>query len=214
MSTRKREGIWKPIMVGMFSLVWVIVFSGIGFGAEGEQKPAAKKAEQAPSPAKTKTPAKSFPDGGGDESYSPGIDLVVSKVEITKGIFAGERKIQIIPYIKNMWRGRTSSRIKILLHGNVQGVSGSGGILLSTLDMAGWIEGGIGPNEEKRGGALYRSYDPESLFALQFSIVVDSDNEIPENNDLNNRCGNITFSSSETSKTHRCPIVGPHEPLR
>jgi hypothetical protein len=185
--------------MGVFSLVLVVVFYGIGFAAEGEQKPAGIKAEQATSPAKAKTPGKSFPDGGSDESYSPGIDLVVSKVEITKGVFAGERKIQIIPYIKNMWKGRTSSRIKIYFDG---------------LDMAEWIEGGIGPNEEKKGGAIYRSYDPAKTFTLRFNVVVDNNNEIPENNDLNNRCENITFSSSETSKIHRCPIVGPHEPLR
>ena len=200
MSTQQRKGIWKSIMAGVFSLVLMIVFSGIGFGAEGEQKPAGTKAEQATSPAKTKTPGKSFPDGGSDGvAWGEGVDLVVSKVEITKGVFAGERKIQIIPYIKNMWKGRTSSRIKIYFDG---------------LDMAEWIEGGIGPNEEKRGGAIYRSYDPAKTFTLRFSVVVDNNNEIPENNDLNNRCENITFSSSETSKTHRCPIVGPHEPLR
>jgi len=199
MFTQQRRGIWKSIIMGVFSLVLVVVFYGIGFAAEGEQKPAGIKAEQATSPAKAKTPGKSFPDGGSDESYSPGIDLVVSKVEITKGVFAGERKIQIIPYIKNMWKGRTSSRIKIYFDG---------------LDMAEWIEGGIGPNEEKKGGAIYRSYDPAKTFTLRFNVVVDNNNEIPENNDLNNRCENITFSSSETSKIHRCPIVGPHEPLR
>jgi hypothetical protein len=200
MSIRKRGGIWKSIMMGLFSLILVIGFSGFGFSAEGEQKPAATKAEQAISPAKTKTPGKSFPDGGSDGvAWGEGIDLVVSKVEITKGVFAGERKIQIIPYIKNMWKGRTSSRIKIWFDG---------------LSMAEWIEGGIGPNEEKRGGAIYLSYNPERTFTLRFSVVVDNNNEIPENNDLNNRCENITFSSSETSKTHRCPIVGPHEPLR
>lgn len=200
MFIQQRRVIWKVIIVGVFSLVWVVVFSGIGFGAEGDQKPAGIKTEQAPSPAKSKTPGKSFPDGGSDGvAWGEGVDLVVSKVEITKGVFAGERKIQIIPTIKNMWRGRTSSRIKILFDG---------------LGMAEWIEGGIGPNEEKRGGAVYRSYDPAKTFTLRFSVVVDSDNEIRENNDLNNRCENITFSSSETSKTHRCPIVGPHEPLR
>jgi hypothetical protein len=200
MSIRKRGGIWKSIIVGVFSLVLVVVFSGIGFTAEGEQKPAATKAEQATSPAKAKTPGKSFPDGGSDGvALGEGIDLVVSKVEITKGVFAGERKIQITPYIKNMWKGRTFSRIKIYFDG---------------LDMAEWIEGGIGPNEEKKGGAIYRSYDPAKTFTLRFSVVVDNNNEIPENNDLTNRCENITFSSSETSKTHRCPIVGPHEPLR
>ncbi len=200
MFIKQRWKKWKLMVIGLFSLMWVIGFSGFGFAGEGEKLPSATKIDPATSPAKAKTPGKSLRDGGSDGvAWGEGVDLVVSKVELTKGVFAGERKIQIIPYIKNMWRGRTSSRIKILFDG---------------LGMAEWIEGGIGPNEEKRGGAIYRSYDPTRTFTLRFSVEVDNNNEIPENNDLNNRCENITFSFSETHKIHNCPIVGPHEPLR
>ncbi len=198
-SHQRKRVIWRAIITGLFSLTWVVMSSGIAFSAEGGQKPAGIKAQQPASPAKAKTTKKSFPDGGSDGSYDPGIDLVVSSVEITKGVFAGEHKIQIIPTIKNMWNGRTRSRIKILLEG---------------LSSAEWIEGGIGPNEEKRGGALYVSYDPRKHTILRFSAVVDNSNEIPENNDLNNRCENISFSTLETHKIHTCPIVGPHGPLR
>jgi hypothetical protein len=138
-------------------------------------------------------------DGGSWETVDPGIDLVVSKVVMRRGTFGTDPspRIQIIPYVKNMWTGRTSERIKILFDG---------------LGYAVWIEGGIGANEEKSGGAIYLP-DSSGSRSLRFSVEVDNNNLIPENNDHNNRCDNVTLSSSETSKTHTCPIVGPHEPL-
>jgi hypothetical protein len=81
-----------------------------------------------------------------------------------------------------------------------------------TIDMSEWVEGGIGPNEEKRAGAIYLD-DPTGTRALNFSVMVDNNNEIPENNDLNNRCDNVTLSASERSRAHNCPVIGPHEPL-
>jgi hypothetical protein len=138
-------------------------------------------------------------DGGSWETVDPGIDLVVSKVEIRRGTFGTDpsTRIQIIPYVKNMWNGRTSERIKVLFDG---------------LGYAVWIEGGIGANEEKSGGAIYLS-DSSGSRSLRFSVEVDNNNLIPENNDHNNRCENVTLSSSETRKTHTCTIVGPHEPM-
>jgi hypothetical protein len=138
-------------------------------------------------------------DGGSWENVEIGIDLVVSKVEISRGTFGTDTSpsIRITPYVKNMWHGRTSERIKIIFYG---------------LETAIWIETGIGPDEEKSGGAIYIP-DPGSNRSLRFSVEVDNLNLIPENNDHNNRCSNVTFGSSETRKTHTCPIVGPHEPL-
>jgi hypothetical protein len=138
-------------------------------------------------------------DGGSWEAVDPKIDLVVSKVEIRRGTFGTDpsNRIQIIPYVKNMWSGRTSERIKVLFDG---------------LGYAVWINDGIGANEEKAGGAIYLP-DASGNRSLRFSVEVDNTNLIPENNDHNNRCENVTLSSSETRKTHTCPIVGPHEPL-
>jgi len=127
-----------------------------------------------------------------------GVDLVVSKVEITRGSFDGGRKIQITPYVRNMWSGSTSSRIKILLDG---------------LALAEWIEGGIGPGEEKKGGPLYVR-DATGSTVLNFSVEVDDGNKIPENNEHNNRCENLTFGASQTREVLECPIAGPHEPSR
>ncbi len=140
-----------------------------------------------------------FGDGGSDGMVDPGVDLVVSKVVITKGTFAGTAKIQIKPYIKNMWRGRTAQRIKISFHG---------------LEAAIWMEGGIGPNEEKMGGAYYLPFDAAHNKPVKFSVEVDQDRAIPENNDGNNKCGPVIFDPMrEHYKLHTCPITGPHEPL-
>jgi hypothetical protein len=136
-------------------------------------------------------------DGGGDEAVIRGVDLVVASVEVRRGVYAGARKVQIVPVIRNMWHGRTNTRIRISIH---------------EFSLAWWIEGGIGGNEEKRGGAVYID-DPHGTVPLTFSVVVDSANEIPENNETNNRCGPISLSATQESIIHRCPIVGPHEDL-
>jgi subtilase family serine protease len=137
-------------------------------------------------------------DGGGSETVFRGVDLVVSEVEITRGLFGGREKIQIVPTIRNMWHGATAERIKILFDG---------------LGMAEWVAGGIGPDETIRAGAVYIECDAALSLPLNFSVEVDSDNAIVETNDLNNRCGPIRFASGDTHVVHDCPISGPHEPL-
>jgi hypothetical protein len=124
-----------------------------------------------------------------------GVDLVVSKVKVTRGVFAGQHKIQIIPYIKNMCNGITRTRIKVWLP-----------------DIAAeWIEGGIGPKEEKSAGALYlMDNEAHNAPVGPFSVVVDNNNTIEENNESNNTCGGITLGAAQTTKTHSCPPVGPH----
>ncbi|MBN2346600.1 MAG: hypothetical protein JXO51_09455 [Candidatus Aminicenantes bacterium] len=139
-----------------------------------------------------------FPDAGGDEVVVGGVDLVVSRVEITRGTFAGREKIQIVPTIRNMWHGGTAERIKILFDG---------------LGLAEWVEGGIGGDETKRAGAVYVECDAALSLPLNFSVVVDSDDAIVETNDLNNRCGPVRFAAGDTHVVHECPIRGPHEPL-
>jgi hypothetical protein len=139
-------------------------------------------------------------DGGGDEAVISGVDLVVSQVEVTRGMFAGREKIQIIASIRNMWHGGTAQRIKVLYTG--PGVS-----------FAVWIEGGIGGDETKRAGAIYIECDSALVLPLNFSVVVDNNNEIVETNDANNRCEGIRFAAGDTHVVHECPISGPHEPL-
>ena len=143
-----------------------------------------------------------FPDAGGEEVVRSEVDLVVSKVVISIRTFPppGEAKIQINPYIKNMWRGRTAQRIKIYFPG---------------LGAAIWLEGGIGANEEKMGGVYYLPLSAVHPKPITFDVEVDNDRVIPETNETNNTCGPIIFDPMrEHSKTHNCPIRGPHEPLR
>ena len=177
----------------------LLLLLGAGFLEWGYPDENVKKPAEVPTVQKPETvagPGTIVPDSASSNKNGAGIDLVVSKVEITRGIFEGERKIQITPYVKNMWKGSTSARIKILLDG---------------LALAEWIEGGIGPGEEKSGGALYVR-DAAGSAALNFSVEVDDGNEVPENNEHNNRCENLTFGASQTRETLDCPIAGPHGP--
>ena len=139
-------------------------------------------------------------DGGGDEMVDLGVDLVVSRVEVTRGIFAGREKIQIIPFIRNMWHGRTTKRIKISFTGPAE------------VSIAEWIEGGIGPDETIRGGAVYLERG-DTIRPLCFSVVVDISNEIIETNEDNNRCEVSCFGADDTHEVTECPITGPHEPI-
>jgi len=189
----------KTVMGICFATLILLGVSGIANSLEKEKVPIAPMQKAPPSmqTSPTQRVSPSITDGGGEGVYDPGIDLVVTKVEMQRGVFMGAQKIQIIPTIQNMWRGSTRARIKIMFY---------------TLSMAEWAEGGIGPNEEKRAGAIYVD-DPTETRALRFSVMVDSDNEIPENNDMNNRCDNVTLGATERSRVHTCPVMGPHEPL-
>jgi hypothetical protein len=187
------------IKITSISLSAVVLLLGNGFMEWCYPEEDAKKPVEVQTGQKPETvavPGTIVPDSAGSNKVDAGIDLVVSKVEITRGIFEGEHKIQITPYVKNMWKGSTSARIKILLDG---------------LALAEWIEGGIGPGEEKNGGSLYVR-DATGSTALNFSVEVDDGNEVPENNEHNNRCENLTFGASQTRETVDCPIVGPHGP--
>lgn len=139
-------------------------------------------------------------DGGGDETVDLGVDLVVSQVEVTRGIFDGREKIQIIPTIRNMWHGRTAQRIKISFTGPAE------------VSIAEWIEGGIGPDETIRAGAVYLERG-DTIRPLCFSVVADINNEIIETNEDNNRCSVSCFEAADTHEVFVCPPVGPHEPL-
>ena len=163
-----------------------------------EQKPPIKETQPPDYQRERRIPPR-FPDAGGEGVVRSEVDLVVSKVQITRGVFSGENKIQIIPYIKNMWTGRTSARIKIYFR---------------EFETAIWMEGGIGPGEEKSAGAIYRSYDPARPVTRNFSVEVDNSNAIPETNDGNNRCDGLFYNTAEASRIHTCVIRGPHEPLR
>ena len=135
-------------------------------------------------------------DGGSSGVYNPGVDLVVSKVVIQRGQFGSDpsQRLQIIPYVRNMWEGSTSKRIKVLFDG---------------LSRAIWLEGGIGSREEKSAGAIYLP----NQSTLNFDVVVDNDNAIIENNERNNRCENVRLGATVNRLTFNCRIVGPHEGL-
>jgi len=82
------------------------------------------------------------------------------------------------------------------------------------LDAAIWLEGGIGPNEEKLGGACYLPFDAAHMPPIKFKVEVENERTIPENNESNNTCGPVIFDPMRShDRGHTCPISGPHEPL-
>ena len=190
-------------MKKMGMLLWISCLAlALGIGpAQAEQKQPIKETKPPTFQREQKAPPR-FPDAGGEEVVRSEVDLVVSKVVISIRTVppSREAKIQINPYIKNMWRGRTAQRIKIYFHG---------------LGAAIWLEGGIGANEEKMGGVYYLPLSAVHPKPITFDVEVDNDRVIPETNETNNICGPIIFDPMrEHSKTHNCPIRGPHEPLR
>ena len=126
----KQRRVVKTTTVMALTAAFVAWHAGDG-GAAEQSRTAPAKGPISSAQAKS-SPA--IGDGGSDGMYDPGVDLVVSKVVMTRGVFGGDpsRRIKIVPYVKNMWRGRTSKRIKILLDG---------------LALAEWIETGIRANE-------------------------------------------------------------------
>ena len=173
------------------------IISDTGYCEESGKKPVEIQTLQKPSVPVVKDAGSVMPDADKKPDKVPVADFIVSFVEIIRGEVDGEKKIIIVPTIKNMWHGHISGRIKILLDG---------------LALAGWIEDGIGPGEEKIGGPFYVK-DASGSTSLNFSVEVDDPNVIPETNEQNNRCENISFDSSQTHKIYNCPIDGPHEPL-
>jgi hypothetical protein len=173
------------------------IFSDMGYCEESGKKPVEIQTEQKPSVPVVKGAGTVMPDTDKKADKVPVVDLVISVVEIIRGEVDGEKRIIIVPSVKNMWHGHIADRIKILLDG---------------LALAGWIEDGIGPEEEKIGGPFYVK-DASGSTSLNFSVEVDDPNLIPETNEQNNRCENIIFGPSQTQKVYSCPITGPHEPL-
>lgn len=169
----------------------------MGYCEESGKKPVEIQTERKPSVPVVKDAGTVMTDADKKADKVPAVDLVISVVEIIRGEVDGEKKIIIVPAVKNMWHGHIADRIKILLDG---------------LALADWIEDGIGPGEEKIGGPFYVK-DASGTTSLNFTVEVDDPNIIPETNEQNNRCENINFGSSQTHEIYSCPIIGPHEPL-
>jgi hypothetical protein len=177
-------------------LLSTFILSDMGY-CEDSGKPVEIETLQKPADPVVKDAGTVMPDTDKKPDKVPVVDLVISMVEIIRAEVEGEKKIVIVPIVKNMWHGQIADRIKILLDG---------------LALAGWVEGGIGPGEEKIGGPFYVK-DASGSASLNFSVEVDDPNLIPESNEQNNLCENITFGPSEIQKIYSCPIIGPHGPL-
>jgi hypothetical protein len=139
------------------------------------------------------------PSGGAASGVSKfedlGTDLVVSKVKFTRGRFAGQNKVQVTPYVKNMCNEGTSVRFDVYIP--------------FVIKM--WVTG-IGAKQEKSAGVFYRSDNPDQPKRLSYNVSVDHDNKVTENNNANNTCNgaSASFRTGEMgSKTYSCSIVNP-----
>lgn len=180
--------------------VWLLsatILSDTCYCEETGEKPVEIQTLQKPSVPVVKDAVTVMPEASKKTDKAPEVDLVISLVEIIRAEVDGEKKIIVVPAVKNMWHGHIAGRIKILIDG---------------LALAGWIEDGTGPDEEKIVVPFYIK-DVSGSTSLNFSVEVDDPNIIPETNEQNNRCENISFGSSQTHKIYDCPIEGPHEPL-
>jgi hypothetical protein len=150
-------------------------------GAEEAKKPASTGAAVASTPASR---------SGVLAREDTGVDLVVSKVVLTRGDWA-QGKVQIVSYVKNMCSGSTHELIKVSY---------------DDYEMAVWIHGGIGGKQEKSSGAIYHCSTADCAIG-PLEVEVDEANVIPEHNETNNTCVNIRLEPGERSKTIGCPIA-------
>jgi hypothetical protein len=119
-----------------------------------------------------------------------GLDLVVSKVRLTRGSYP-HGTVQIVSYVKNMCNGSTREIVKVGY---------------PDYEMALFIHDGIGPQEEKSAGAIYRCTTSDCAIG-PLEVVVDPDGAIDEHDDSNNTCANVHLRPGERSKTVACPIT-------
>jgi len=139
------------------------------------------------------------PGATGESSYSKfedlGTDLVIAKVKYTRGAFAGENKIQVVAYVRNMCNQGSPARFDVYVP------------FVTKI----WVSG-IGSKQTKASGAFYISTNMDRPASPALNVSVDHDNVVKENNETNNTCNNarVSFAAGETgSKTYDCPIVKP-----
>ncbi len=122
----------------------------------------------------------------GDESEHPEIDIHTSHVRISRRTVSGQRQLVIQITVENREAGTTWRRIRIDLRG---------------LDMAGWIEDGIGGHQEKIYTFIYN--DSHRGDDLDFHVILDQHNKIPETSTSNNDC-HITWRAIDREREYSC----------
>ena len=166
------------------AVVMLVLLSSTSWwaGAEEAKKPASEGAAPAASTPLSRSGVLAREDTG--------VDLVVSRVRLTRGDWA-QGKVQIVSYVKNMCSGSTHEMIKVSY---------------DDFAMAIWIHGGIAGKQEKSSGAIYRCSTANCTIG-PLEVEVDEYNAIPEHNETNNTCENIRLGPDERAKTVACPVV-------
>jgi hypothetical protein len=164
------------------SVMTLVLLGSVPWRAAAED---AKKPESESAPVEGSTSPTRGMGLLGDET---GLDLVVSKVRLTRGDYP-QGKVQVTSYVKNMCNGSTREIIKVYYR---------------ELGTALFVHG-IGPKEEKSAGSVYFCSSSDCALG-PFEAIVDQGNAIGEHNETNNTCANIRLEATQRSKTVSCPI--------
>ena len=122
-----------------------------------------------------------------NESEHAEVDIHTSRIRITRRTVSGQRQLVIQITVENREAGRTWRRIRIDLNGDI--------------DMAGWIEDGIGGHQQKTYTFIY--HDSHRGDNLDFHVVLDYHNHIPETSESNNDC-HVTWRAMDTEREYSC----------
>jgi hypothetical protein len=145
------------LMVMLLGLFTIVGYSDIGLAIEKDTR--SKAIEPVKSPGECGT--LEFDKATGGMKRKPNVDLVVTRVEITRN----DRGVWVKPWIKNRCTGTISQDIHVSI-----------GEVVVTFT-------GLTPQVAKTLGYTV-GVDP----ADSYTVIVDYDNRIPEANELNNRC--------------------------
>ncbi len=127
---------------------------------------------------------------GGEGEY-PDVDLFVNRVHITRRTVAGQRQLLINVWVGNRGRGDTSRRIRVDI---------------PELGKAAWLDGGIGGKTHSEPvvrliGFIYN--DSHRGDDLDFRVLVDRHDDIPESGSETNEC-HVTWRGSDMDREYSC----------
>ncbi len=118
----------------------------------------------------------------------PRIKLGIAGVYVTRSTTTdGRRQTNIRVTVENREDGRTWRRFQVLAYGDV--------------DMAVWIDDGIGPHQEET--VWLRYVDDDWRTDLDFHVNVNRDRNVPETDDYVQNC-HVSFLVGDTARTYSC----------
>ncbi len=143
----------------LIGIIIILSFTDAALGIEKKKDTGSMAVETVPSP--SECGALEFDKATGGMKRKPDVDLVVTKVEITRN----DRGVWVRPWIKNRCKGAVTQHIDVKI-----------GKVIVTFP-------GLAPQVATPLGSIV-GVEP----AASYTVIVDYDNRIPEANELNNSC--------------------------